>query len=79
MFIYKIKRSDRTRSRIIRAEEVKDAVRLAAGELFYSARLNDYAEDGSSSTWSVTLCAGKKDKTGGQPVVERTFYVFPIW
>jgi hypothetical protein len=23
----------------------------------------------------VTLCSGKKDRTGGQPVVERTFYV----
>lgn len=78
MYNYKIKRSDRTRSRIIRADYVEDAVRLAAGTLFYSARLDNWAEDGSSGTWRVTLCAGKKDKTGGQPIVERTFFVEPI-
>lgn len=78
MYNYKIKRSDRTRARIIRAEFVEAAVRLAAGKLFYSARLDNWREDGSSGTWRVTLCAGKKDKTGGQPVVERTFYVVPI-
>lgn len=78
MYVYKIKRSDRTRARIVRAEFVEAAVRLAAGKLFYSARLDSWREDGSSGTWRVTLCAGKKDKTGGQPVVERTFFVTPI-
>ena len=78
MYAYKIKRSDRTRARIIRAEYVEYAVRLAAGKDFYSARLDNWREDGSSQNWQVTLCAGKKDKTGGQPVVERTFNVVPI-
>jgi hypothetical protein len=78
MYEYKIKRNDRTRVRIIRAEFVEYAVRLAAGKEFYSARLDNWREDGSSQNWRVTLCAGKKDKTGGQPVIERTFYVVLI-
>ena len=72
---YKIKRSDCKPSRTVDADTAFDAVRLAAGASFYSARLDSWRENGSSGTWRVTLCSGKKDRTGGQPVVERTFYV----
>lgn len=72
---YKIKRSDRVRARVISAESPDQAIRKVAGKDFYSARLDAWRADGSAGTWRVTLCAGKKDKTGGQPVVERTFYV----
>jgi hypothetical protein len=72
---YKIKRSDCKPARVISAESPGQAVRLAAGEDFYSGRLVSWREDGSAGTWRVNLRAGKKDKTGGQPVVERTFYV----
>ena len=72
---YRILRSDRTRSRIVDADTALEAVRLVAGKYFYSARLDSWAEDELSGTYRVTLLAGSKDKTGGQPVVERTFYV----
>ena len=75
MYTYKIKRSDRTRAKTVRAESGEDAVRLAAGKPFYAARLDSWCEDGLSGNWRVTLCAGRQNKTGGQPVVERTFFV----
>ena len=73
--IFRIKRSDRVRARNIIANTAAEAIRQACGADYYSARQDSWAEDGRSSMWRVTFSVGRKDKTGGQPVVERTVYV----
>ncbi len=69
MNAYRVKISDRKNTRTIWAPDPRAAIAAAVGGRFYSARIDNWREDGSLAIYDVTMRAGRTLR-GATPVYQ---------